>query len=233
MQIETLQATDVKHFMDIGAQTKWGSYISDIEKQAILKANLSINEPGIALDIGCGGGRWSKLLSGFGWNIICTDIYQGGLDICKTRVPKAKCILVNPNDSDLPCETETIGLLLCIEVPTVVNSEWFIHEAYRALKTDGLAVIVFQNLFSIRGLFSYLTRSSNKGYYYKLPYSVWMKNLSQAGFKALYEEGFCWFPFKRISNSSFIPVLTRMERYLGLRRLVRVSPWIVLIAKKV
>ena len=48
----------------------------------------------------------------------------------------------------------------------------------------------------------------------------------------LYEEGFCWFPFRRASNSIFIPYVTSLEKKLGLRKLVVISPWIVFIAQK-
>src|SRR5690349_17656058 len=38
------------------AETKWGSYISDVERNAILLSHTLIPSPGHAIEIGCEGG---------------------------------------------------------------------------------------------------------------------------------------------------------------------------------
>jgi len=63
-------------------------------------------------------------------------------------------------------------------------------------------------------------------------YPSWRSKFCRQGFKMIYEEGICWFPFKRESNSPLVPMFTQIERYLGLRRLPSVSPWIVFVAQK-
>lgn len=215
------------------ADTKWGSYITEIEKRAILEASNLAKKPAIALEIGCEGGRWSKLLSDLGWDIICTDIDHKTLDICKKRIPKAKCIQVSPNDSKLPCDTETIGLLLCVEVSPVIQSEWFIREAFRVLPSGGLVVGVFWNLLSFRGSIVHSTALLRNSFdYYKFSYLTWRREFRKRGFNVVYEEGFCWFPFRRSSNSPLVPLFTQIERYLGLRSFTALSPWIVFIGKK-
>jgi len=98
------------------ARTRWGSYITEIEKRVILKASNLAGSPTTALEIGCEGGRWSRLLAELGWNMICTDIDPNALEVCQRRIPSAKCILVDPNDSKIPYETRSVKLLLCIEV---------------------------------------------------------------------------------------------------------------------
>jgi hypothetical protein len=68
--------------------------------------------------------------------------------------------------------------------------------------------------------------------YYKIAYPIWRKKLCAKGFRMVHEEGCCWFPFRRASNSVFVPYFIWLEKVLGLRKLAAVSPWIVFIAQK-
>ena len=215
------------------ARSKWGGYITEVEKRVILKGNDLAKKPGIALEIGCEGGRWSKLLADLGWDMICTDINPDTLAICQKRIPKANCILVRKEDTTLPCKSENLQLLLCIEVIQVLGNAWFMTEAFRVLQNDGLVVGVFKNKLSLRGYFLHLI-SSIKGEFdfYARAYPTWRHQLCRHGFEMLYEEGICWFPFRRDSNSSLVLTCTQLERSLGLRRLPSLSPWIVFPAQK-
>src|SRR5256885_16316767 len=100
----------------VGHSTKYGRYTSEIERKTVLNAHNLITKPTTALEIGCEGGRWSKLLADFGWEMICTDIDQKSLAVCQRRIPTATCTLVSPEDTTFPCATESIGLTLCIQV---------------------------------------------------------------------------------------------------------------------
>jgi len=215
------------------ATTRWGSYITGVEKRVILRAHDLAERPTTALEVGCEGGRWSKVLFDLGWDMVCTDIDPDALEICQKRIPAAKCVLVGAKDTVLPCETGGLGLLLCIEVIPVLRCDWFIAEAFRVLRRGGLVVGVFENLLSLRGYVRHLMASA-KGEldYYKIAYPSWRNKFRNQGFKMIYEEGMCWFPFSRASNSPLVPVFTQMERYLGLRRLPSLSPWIVFLARK-
>lgn len=215
------------------AGTRWGAYITDIEKRAILMAHDLSGKPATALEIGVDGGRWSKLLTELGCSMICTDINDSALAICKRRIPTANCILVKPDEKNLPCESDSVDLLLCMEVAPVIQADWFISEAFRVLENDGIIVGVFWNLFSFRGLLAH-TRSCFTGNFdfYKLSYNSWRMKLLSGGYSILFEEGCCWFPFGRASNSIFIPYFVCLEKWLGLRKLVSISPWVVFIAKK-
>jgi SAM-dependent methyltransferase len=232
-------------YWEVIANTNWGRYITEIEKRIILKASRLAGNPTIALEVGCEGGRWTKLLYDLGWKTICTDIDQIMLNKCKNNIPEAECICVSPNGSIIPCNTETIKLLLCIEVAPVIKSEWFIHESFRVLQNDGLLVGVFGNLLSWRGLFFIAKRCwysliNNRSIldklerinFYNLTYPVWKKKFCKGGFNIIHEEGLCWFPFRRDSNFPFIRLFAKMERLLHLHNLITLSPWIVFIAKK-
>ena len=224
--------TVIKTHTEKLAETTSGSYITDVEKRVILKADDLSGKHGVALEIGCEGGRWSLLLANLGWDMICTDINPHTLAICQTRLPRAQCILVNARDRTLPCESESVGLLLCIEVNEVISSEWFISEASRVLQDGGLLVGTVTNRLSLRGYFRRLLRGVSDDSSYTVTYPIWRSKLRGQGFKMVYQEGICWFPFARASNSPFVPIFTRIEHCVGLRRLQNLSPIIVFLAQK-
>ena len=217
------------------ARTSWGAYTTEIEERALLKAHQLAGEPSTGLEIGAEGGRWSRRLTDMGWSMICTDINEDSVATCKKRIPTADCIHVSPDDTRIPCESERIGLLLCIEVGPVMQADWFVGEASRVLRDRGLVVGVFWNLWSLRGLFVHvksLLGASHGLDWYRLPYAPWRRKLLDSGYSILHEEGFCWFPFSRNSNSTLVPHVVRLEQGLGLRRLASISPWVVFIARK-
>lgn len=225
---------EVLYWESAATTRRFVKHTSEIEKRIILKARFLALKPTTALDIGCEGGRWSKLLADAGWRLICTDVSQRALNICKKRIPHATYVLSSPKDSQFPCETESIGLVLCIEVPEVINADWFIDETFRVLQMEGLVVGVFFNRLSWRGLMhhfiAFLKRRS--AYVYRFSYSEWRKRLRKRGFSVVYEEGFGWSPVSKTSNSLLVPVVSSTERYLGLRKIVSLSPMIIFIAQK-
>lgn len=224
----------------IGANTTWGKYISDIERAAILRAQQLVPQPGQALEVGCEGGRWSVMLSELGWNMTCTDINAKSLEVAKARLPSAKFVQVQPADESLPCDRESMDLLLCVEVFHVVHARWFLTEAARVLRPGGVLVGVTTNSRSLRGLgyraMSGIDRERKKfleeSQTYTRSYRDWKRQIASEGFRLKYEEGFCWLPFGRESNSRWVPFATGLERRLGLRRLISASPWIVFIAQR-
>lgn len=221
------------------AKTKWGSYKTEIEKRAILKAHKFLKEQTTALEIGCEGGRWSRRLTKLGWNMICTDIDLNTLQICQRRIPSAKCILVKPTDSKIPCESRSIKLLLCMQVNPVIISDWFLPEALRTLEPGGLLIATITNPLSFRGVLyriacKIIKNKIEYGFYtHTQPYHKFKKKITRMGFRVTFEEGYCWLPFSLASNSPLIPTLTELEHRLGLRNIINLSPTIVFIAKKI
>lgn len=227
------QTRSQETFWESIARTRWGAYTTEVEKRVILMGHELSIKPTNAIEVGCEGGRWSKLLSNLGWNMTCTDINIESLKTCQERILSAKCILVNPTDNTLPCASESMRLLLCIEVAPVINSEWFIDEAFRVTQNDGLIIGVCWNLLSLRGLIgSKKALSTGSLNWYKTAYLSWRKKLSNKGFRMLYEEGFCWFPFRRNSDSALVPYFVHIEKVLGLSKLATFSPWVIFIAQK-
>ena len=216
------------------ATTRWGRYTTGVVEDAIWAASEMAGHPGSAFDVGCEGGRWSRLLANAGWAMTCTDIDPEVLSVCQRCVPAANCILVSPDDTTLPCETAAVNLLLCLEVFPVMDSPWFAREASRVLSEDGVLVGVVLNRMSLRGMFvrgkQYVKGESRD--FYNLSYSEWRRRTRAAGFEISLARGYCWFPLTRGSNSILAPFFINLERWLGLGRVTALSPWIVFIARK-
>lgn len=217
--------------------TRWGKYITDVEQRLILQGQELAGPPATALEIGIGGGRWGRMLSDLGWQITGTDIDRASLDICQERIPNAECICVEPGSEEFPSPSESVRLLLGIEVSEMLECDWFIQEAQRVLEPGGVFVGVFQNRRSLRGMLKncFPTKGdSNASAHYKVAYSPWRKQMTKHGFNMIEEEGLCWLPFfSRGSDSRMIPAAVALEEKLGLRRIPSLSPWIVFIAQKV
>ena len=175
-------------------------------------------------------------LAGRGWEVRCTDVNAESLELCRRRVPSAECTLVTGEETSLAEPEESLTLLLCLEVVPVIGSSWFLPEAARVLRPGGLMVCTYYNSLSLRAL-AYRIRQKFRrndhdyGYYAQKPYVHYARDLDRSGFDIVSQEGLCWFPFGRTSDSVLVPPAVKLERILGLRKLTSVSPWIVFVAR--
>jgi hypothetical protein len=173
------------------------------------------------------------MLSQMGWEMTCIDVDRQSLGMCQKRLPNARCILANPDDKVLACDSASLSLLICIEVPPVIESDWFLAEARRVLTDNGVLVGVFWNKLSWRALAVRAKTALFGGKeFYRFMWLSWKKKLCAQGFELMSEEGFCWSPFTRESNSALVPAFSTLERLIGLNRLAALSPWIVFVARK-
>lgn len=222
-------------FWEKTATTRWGKYVSETERRAIIRGQALAGQPGRALEVGCDGGRWTRMLTEMGWDMTCTDVDRKALEICRHKAPAAKCLWVDPEQDTIPCESRAFSLALCIEVAPVIQSGWFLSEAARVLQDKGVLVAVVWNRASIRGWMHRRGHRAAKGTrpeFYEHSYSSWKRRLFEAGFEMVHSEGFCWGPFGRASNSRATTLCAKLERLLCLHRLTSLSPWVVVIARK-
>src|SRR5262245_42681334 len=103
----------------IASESRFVAYTSQLEHEFILYGHELASPPTVALDLGCEGGRFSRILAERGWSLICLDINPRALELCQRRIPEARCILVSEENRVLPCEDHSLGMLLCIEVPAI------------------------------------------------------------------------------------------------------------------
>ena len=147
MATATITTTNMEEsttFWEQTASAQWGSYISEVEERFIRQAHGVFERPSRALEVGADGGRWSRLLADLGWQMTCTDVDAETLAVCQERIPESTCIQVDIDSQELPCDTESTELVLCIEVNEVLESDWFIAESNRVLASGGVLVGVFQ-----------------------------------------------------------------------------------------
>lgn len=109
-----------------------------------------------------------------------------------------------------------MNLLLSIEVISVLRTEWFLDEAVRVLEGRGLLVGVFLNKHSPRGYVHHLIDSARGTFdWYQRSYMDWKRFAGARGLEFVHEEGYCWFPFRRKSNSPLVPLAIQSERLLA------------------
>lgn len=219
----------------IGVTTRWGRYLAQKENGIIVRGLDIAGAPGKAVDLGCGGGRWSKVLADRGWGMTCVDIDENSLRSCQQKIPSATCIRVAPTDTRIPCTDKSLELVLCMEAPDVIERDWFAPEARRVLKDGGYVIGFYMNRHSWRGMAWDPARSVNgnvEKYYTGPAYRDWKRTFRTQGFAMLHEESYAWPPFGRTSDSPLIPLATTIERMLGLKHLIRFAPWILFVAQK-
>jgi SAM-dependent methyltransferase len=161
----------------------------------------------------------------------CTETNEDMARVCQARIPDARVLLVDPSETVLPCVSNYMNLLLCIEVPEIVNKDWFFPEANRVLRSGGLLVITCFNRLSWRGLYAVLLGRGADCY--ERTYLSSKHNLRKSGFALLRQDGFAWAPFSRFSDSRLVPFSARIEARLALRRVAPLSPWVGVMAQKV
>jgi len=213
-------------------ESRFVAHTSQLEREFILYAHELASAPTVALDYGCEAGRFSQILAERGWSLICADVDACALELCKQRIPEARCVLVTEDNRVLPCGDNALGMILCIEVP-VIGAEWFADEATRTLRPGGLLVGVFHNQLSWRGLAGHLLASVRGDLdWYSRKYPEWRRSLTRRGFTVVRETGCRWAPFPRLSDSVLLPLFLAAEQALRLPKLTVISPQVIFVARK-
>jgi SAM-dependent methyltransferase len=228
----TPESGTAEYWEELASRT-WGRYISAAETSAIDDAQRSAPAPRRALDVGCGSGRWTRLLLDRGWSVTGLDVDEDALARYAANNPEAACLLVGPDNEKLPAADGSVSLVICIEVVQVTHSDWFLAEVRRVLAPGGRLVTVAWNRWSLRGLASDVASRARNGEphpFYRFSYRPWRRALWDHGFTLAAEQGLCWFPFGRASDSRLVPAGVAVERALRLGRLPSLSPWVLVTA---
>jgi SAM-dependent methyltransferase len=220
------------------AQTRYGRYADAVEGKMMQFVLAQCPAPGTLLDVGCEGGRWSKVFADRGWQITASDVDTRALQVCQLRIPSARCVLVDQKSRQLVTENHSIDLALCIEVGPVIHSDWAVPEFSRVLRRGGRLAGVCWNRGSWRGFFYHhlpSLRSSGSDPLVGFPilYKNFRRQMIEHGFRFEKELGYAWGPFRRTSNSLPVSLWAVFERLSGLQHFISAAPMIAFVAQKV
>lgn len=225
--VDESQATT---FWEVVGLKRWSQYLTSIEKAVLSETMARFERPGKAIEIGCDGGRWSRLLASHGWDMTCIDVNPESLELCRERVPSARTVLADPEAVTYPLEGADFDLLVAIQVPPA-HEAWFANEAARLLVRGGYVVFDVTNAASFKSHLSNIrARLTGEAPFYGHRFVDVQANYQKAGFDFQESTGYAWAPFSRKSDSRLIPLVTRLEELTGLRRFVKHAPWVISIA---
>jgi SAM-dependent methyltransferase len=220
------------------AQTRYGRYADGVESTIVRYALAKYSTPGVILDVGCEGGRRSKVFADRGWQVIAIDVDARVLQVCQSRIPNARCVLADSNSHWPAAENESVDIALCMEVGPVIHTDWAIPEFARVLKRGGHLAGVCWNRSSWRGFLyhnvpSLRSSGSDPLVGFPIKYKNFRRQMIEHGFRFEKELGYAWGPFRRTSNSLSVNLWAAFERFSGLQHFIPAAPMIAFVARKV
>ncbi len=208
---------------EIAARTRMGTYLTETETEFLLGA-IDLPKCNLIVDIGSGAGKFSLLAAQTNAEVISLDLELHALR--RLRIKDRRIAVILADARNLPLKDELASAVLCFEVfDYIPELKMALSECSRILKRSAPLVFSFGNRSSLK---SRLRQMSGKRYTHS--YSEAISVLEQLGFKIEKKKGYNWLLFGRTSENLLIPLLTRLERIIGLQKLTRWSPWVLIKA---
>lgn len=205
------------------AKTRMGKYLTKVETDFVQNA-LDFSNLNLIMDVGAEAGRFSQLKGSA--ETISIDIDKCGLRRLKQKAGNPRTIQADARR--IPVKDEAFDAITMIEtLDYIPELDQAFSEACRTLKPNAGLIVSFGNKSSLKGKLRQLSGKS-----YQHAYSDVMGTLTKAGFVVKKKTGYNWLLFGRMSQNQFIPFLTKIERLIGLRRIPRWSPWVIVLAVK-
>jgi len=125
-------------------------YVDQVEKEAVLQQiDKFSKKPGLSLDLGAGGGRWSHQLLNLGLEVIAIDISR---EMCKGlqhREKQSKFSVIQASMDLLPIKDDCIQLVNCFRtLKYLPDHKEVLQEVHRVLRTQGTFIVEIPNLLS-------------------------------------------------------------------------------------
>ncbi len=210
------------------ALSRMGAYATSVE-ESFLDETLRERPAGVIADVGSAGGRLEHVLTRHAEHVVATDIDRDEV-YAMADDPKLTPVVVGELPT-LPIRDNTIDTVVSIQAPAVSEEGWFREECRRVLRPGGIVLLTLYNARSYKGLLTRLRRrtwrseeSSWQGLYFRHSTAEHLRLWRAAGFRSTRLRGFYWAPLGRRSESRWVVAAAALERLLGLRRLVAVSP---------
>ena len=212
--------------------TRMGLYVTSAEARFIA-AGLEGAPPGIVLDLGAGGGRLAAVLLERSASVVATEVDKDVITSL-ADVQRLQPLLVAAGVPSLPFADASLDWVVCVEVPSVSDEEWFRRECARVLKAGGSALVTVHNALSYKGIWARLLgrRRAVRGErwadaYYRHGLGWHRRRWREEGFEEEASIGLYWPPFTRESDSPLVTFFAALERLFGLGRLTWLSPWVL------
>ena len=209
----------------MAAKTRMGKYLTQVESHFIQDA-VNFKNLSVTMDVGAEAGRFSQLSIASDTETISLDIDAYGLKRLKLKEKKINTIQADARK--IPVKEETFDAIFMIEVLDYIPElDQAFTECYRTLKLAAPLIVSFGNRSSLKAKLR-----EAKGKSYQHSYGKVTRALTQAGFEIKRKTGYNWLLFGRTSQNRLIPTLASMERYVGLRKIPSLSPWVIVHAVK-
>jgi len=216
-----------------------GKYLTQVQGSFIEEClMLDLTKPAVIFDVGGGTGRFAIPFYRNGYRVIVEEIDPLPLKILLNREPAIPLILLDSKVKLFPIKESSVDCVLCIGVPSLIESEWFFCECNRILKQNGIIIFNTYNRYSYKGFYKkFVLKEDFKYPWKKRNYASSFQQiklrLKNAGFKLTRAKGYNWLSASYASNTKLTPYFAAIERLLRLDLLLCLSPWIIIQARKI
>ena len=202
------------------ALTRNGKYLTDIEAGFIMG---NIGKCKNVLDIGSGGGKFTRMLLAKGIHVVSLDLNLSALHWLKMKSKDA--VIVAGSSEMLPFRDNAFDGAIMIEtLDYALSATKALSELRRALKMGSKAIFSFGNASSLKSRLKRLRKDIMQDRFTANEIFGLLSSL-RLGFEKA--EGYNWMLFKRESECGAIPAVARIVKLCRLGKLVAASPWII------
>ena len=207
------------------AKTRLGKYLTRAETGFIMKS-IAPARLDTVMDVGAEAGRFSLLAKNPDGIAISIDIDSYGLQRLKLKTKHVN--IVQADARKIPLKDEVFDAIFMVEVLDYIPEvDEALGECFRTLKSNASLFVSFGNRSSLKSLFREMSGKS-----YRHSYGAIMRSLFRAGFTVKRKMGYNWLPFGRTSESRLVSCFAAVEKLVGLRKIPRLSPWVIVHAVK-
>ena len=220
--IETPNELTAETHWELAAKTRMGKYLTNLETDFIHKS-IDLSQTNITvMDVGAEAGRFSLLAANSKAMVVSIDVNSYALK--RLKIKNKDVNIIQADARQLPLRDGVFDVVFMIEVLDYIPElDQALSECKRTLKKNASSILSFGNKSSLKAKLKAMQGKS-----YRHSYKEVMQCLSKTGFLVNKKIGYSWLLFGRTSQSSLVPILARFERFFGLRRVVRFSPWVII-----
>jgi len=203
-----------------------GNYLTQVETDFISEA-FNLNQDNLTImDVGAEAGRFSLLMRNGKATVLSIDIDSSSLKRLKRK--NRDVHIIQADARKLPIKNEVFDTIFMIEVLDYIQElNQVFDECKRALKQKAPCFLSFGNKSSIKSKIKEM-----HGNAYRHSYKKVMTCLAKSGLVVEKKRGFSWMFFGRTSQNTLVPLSANVEKFLGLRRIPRFSPWVIVHVTK-